>query len=297
MKTQDVLKIGGEHLNQLSGHVFDSIEIGKPVTTEAVVNLSRIISKLSPIVGNLIEFDTVAHLNEQKEFHPFGKWKRQDPGFPDAVFVGDVSPMPGFEIKAWFPLATEITARFKDSQNHFLDDQTHVCLLAWLPEHIMFGKPKIIDVCLVSGQSVAKARDIHYHNPPDYLVLEPEDTSERAAHLQQTNTIGHVLQKKSEEELAAARQIVESWGADGKVYQPTREYQALLRELTQKFTYREDTNYAKIDRIAHPEIEKFKKRVLNSKHTGVKISEWLQMLTGEIDLEKIEQAFSKKFGI
>ena len=72
-----------------------------------------------------------------------------------------------------------ITARFKDSQNHFKDDQTYVCLLAWMPDQLIFGKPHIIDVCVVSGLSVAQARDTHYHNPPDYLVLEPEDTTAR----------------------------------------------------------------------------------------------------------------------
>ena len=41
------------------------------------------------------------------------------PGFPDTIFIGpNVTPSPGFEIKAWFPLATEITARFKDSQKN-----------------------------------------------------------------------------------------------------------------------------------------------------------------------------------
>ena len=60
-------------------------------------------------------------LNDQPEYQELGEWQRQDPGFPDMIFVGPtVTPSPGFEIKAWFPLATEITARFKDSQNHFV---------------------------------------------------------------------------------------------------------------------------------------------------------------------------------
>jgi hypothetical protein len=175
MKTQDVIKLASHYLDALSGHTFDVLNVSKPLTANAAVNLAKVISKLSPLLGNLIEFNTVEFLNKQEEFAEFGMWQRQDPGFPDTIFVGKVQPTPGLEIKAWFPLATEITARFKDSQNHFQFDKTHVTMLAWLPEKIIYGKPRILDVCVVSGLSVAIARDTHYHNPPDYLVIEPID--------------------------------------------------------------------------------------------------------------------------
>jgi hypothetical protein len=194
MNSKEVLTSASLHLQDLAGHVFDLLAISKPISPDAAVNLAKVVSKLSPLLGNLIEFNTVEFLNDQPEYKSLGVWKRQDPGFPDAIFEGSISPQPGFEIKAWFPLATEITARFKDSQNHFKDDQTYVCLLAWLPDQLIFGKPQIIDVCVVSGRSVAEARDTHYHNPPDYLMLEPEDTTTRTRNLQQTNTNGYKWQ-------------------------------------------------------------------------------------------------------
>ena len=50
------------------------------------------------------------------DWNGIGEWIRQDPGFPDALFKSSIiQPNPGIEIKAWFPFATEITARFKDS--------------------------------------------------------------------------------------------------------------------------------------------------------------------------------------
>ncbi|MHC5728853.1 MAG: hypothetical protein ACYTXY_32995, partial [Nostoc sp.] len=210
MNTQDVIRLASQYLDNLSGHIFDVLDISKPVTVDAALNLAKVISKLSPLLGNLIEFNTVEFLNKQNEFSEFGKWQRQDPGFPDTIFVGKVQPTPGLEIKAWFPLATEITARFKDSQNHFQYDQTYVAMLAWLPEKIIYGKPRILDVCVVSGLSVALARDTHYHNPPDYLVLEPEDTTQRTANLQQTNTSGYKFQG-SVKEFLEAQKIVNSW--------------------------------------------------------------------------------------
>ncbi len=293
--TATAIEIASEHLHELGGHVFDLLTVEKPISLEAAVNLSKVVSKLSPLLGNLIEFNTVEYLNDQEEFEGRGEWERQDPGFPDTVFRG-VEPVPGFEIKAWFPLATEITARFKDSQNHFTDDNTYVCMLAWLPEKIIFGKPYILDVVVVSGASVALARDTHYHNPPDYLVLEPEDTSARTRNLQQTNTNGYKLQTNDPSEVARAEEIVRSWGPDGARYQPTPEYQQRLRELQGQFNYRLDTNYAKMDRIVHAELEAFKTRVMNTEVHGLKVREWERLFRSKNDAQ-IKWVLQEKLGI
>ncbi len=267
------------HLQSLTGHVFDVLTISKPDTAAEAVNLAKVISKLSPLVGNLIEFNTIEFLNAQPEYRSFGEWVRQDPGFPDTIFSGSVSPTPGFEIKAWLPLATEITARFKDSQDHFVEDQTYVCMLAWLPEQLIFGKPRIVDVCIVSGRSIAEARDRHYNNPPDYLVIEPEDTTARTRNLQQTNTNGYKFQGTTEQ-LKEAQRVVDGWDLASANYETTAEYQALLRELQREFSYRLDTNFAKMDRIAHSEIENFKQRVLNQVLHGHAIRKWNRLLYG-----------------
>ena len=90
MKTQDVIGLASQYLDNLSGHTFDVLEVSKPVSVKAAVNLSKVISKLSPLVGNLIEFNTIEFLNQQNQFTEFGTWKRQDPGFPDTIFVGRI---------------------------------------------------------------------------------------------------------------------------------------------------------------------------------------------------------------
>lgn len=278
MNTQEVITLARDYLRGLAGHEFDVLEVTKPVSPEAAVNLAKIISKLSPLVGNLIEFNSCEYLNDQAGFAEFGQWQRQDPGFPDTIFAGTVTPTPGFEIKAWFPLATEITARFKDSQNHFAQDQTYVAMLAWLPEFLIYGKPTIIDIVVVSGASVAKARDEHYHNPPDYLVLEPGDTTARTSNLQQTNTNGYKFQG-TPEQFREAQALVQGWGGNGSAYLPTVAYQELLRELIARFPYRLDTNFAKMDRIVHPEIEAFKERVYGTTFHGRTIGAWNRLLS------------------
>jgi hypothetical protein len=271
------------------------LEVTKPVSPEAAVNLAKIISKLSPLVGNLIEFNSCEYLNDQEGFAEFGEWKRQDPGFPDTIFAGRVTPTPGFEIKAWFPLATEITARFKDSQNHFAQDQTYVVMLAWLPEFLIFGKPKIIDIVIVSGASVAKARDDHYHNPPDYLVLEPGDTTARTSNLQQTNTNGYKFQG-TPEQFREAQALVQAWAGNGTAYLPTPAYQRLLRELTNRFPYRLDTNFAKMYRIVHADIEAFKDRVYSTEFHGRTIGAWNRLLSRGNE-EVIKHELEARFNI
>lgn len=278
MKTKDVIELASKHLQELPGNVFDVLTVSKPVSIEAAINLSKIVSKLSPLVGNLIEFNIVEFLNDYNELEELGEWKRQDPGFPDTIFEGSVNPTPGFEVKAWFPLATEITARFKDSQNHFLEDQTYVVMLAWLPEYIIYGKPRIIDILITSGSSVAKARDDHYHNPPNYVVLEPENTSERTQNLQQTNTNGYKFQNEKGS-FEDAEDFVNAWGEEGKIYKPDPEYQEQLRTLLRSFDYRLDTNFAKMDRIRHADIEEFKTRVHATVYQGLTVGEWNKLLS------------------
>ncbi|MFQ6573200.1 hypothetical protein [Pseudomonas sp. UM16] len=305
MNTNQVIQAASQHLNELPGHIFDVLAVSKPVSPEAAVNLAKIISKLSPLLGNMIEFNTCEFLNEKDDFKSLGKWIRQDPGFPDIIFDGGVEPTPGFEIKAWFPLATEITGRFKDSQTHFSGDQTHVALIAWLPEFLIFGRPKIIGIAVASGASVACARDEHYHKPPGYLVLEPQDTKTRTKNLQQTNTAGYKWQANDNlqiesQKLAEAAGLLESWGADAKKYSPSAEYQQKLKILTGRFDYRLDTNFAKLDRVGHAGVEAFAKSIYAMEYHGMTIGQWNKLLRGmktEKGTAALKTALTEKFGI
>jgi hypothetical protein len=131
--TQTAIQKASLHLLGLRGHILDLVTIAEPISPTAALNMAKVVSKLSPLLGNLIEINTAERLNSQNEFASRGHWKRQDPGFPDVIFEGNIVPAPGFEVKAWFPMATEITGRFKDSQEHFSQDQTQVVLLACFP--------------------------------------------------------------------------------------------------------------------------------------------------------------------
>jgi len=278
--TQSIIDTASGHLADFPGRLFDIFNIAKPSDIEEAVSLARlykIVSKISPLVGNLIEHDAVAFLNSFDDYGDEGTWIRQDPGFPDIIFRGNISPAPGFEVKAWYPFSTEITGRFRDSQKQFRENQTHLALLAWVPEKIVYGRPLLLDMAIIPGLALARARDRHYHNPPDYLVIEPEDTARRPGNLQQTNTSGYKFQQ-DREKLAEAQAIVNAWGKAAKDYRPTLQYQRKLHALMAQYRYRLDTNYAKIDRIAHAGVEAFKQSVLSTPLHGLTVREWLGIL-------------------
>jgi hypothetical protein len=140
----------------------------------------------------------------------------------------------------------------------------------------------------VSGASVAKARDDHYHQPPDYLVVEPNDTSARTRNLQQTNTNGYKWQG-TEKEREAAQQLLRSWVDKSPPGSTPADHQEIVQELRANFHYRLDTNFAKIDRIRHSEIEAFKGRVLSRTVHGMTIQKWAKILCSDNE-SRIERA-------
>ncbi len=267
-----VLDAATAAIEHLVGETLDILEITKPPDVVYATHLAKVVSKLSPLVGNMIEYNVTKILNSQS-WEVSGYWVRQDPGFPDVLFNSDLIPAPGFEIKTWFPLATEITARFRDSVTHFAANQTDVVMIAWIPEFLIYGKPKIIGIWRDTAKSLAQARDHHYHRPPHYLVFEPEDTSARTANLQQTNTNGYVFQGTNQELLEAEREV-QTWGDDGLIFDASPPYQLRLHELRNRYTYRLDTNFAKMDRIEHSGLEEFKSHTLSTEFFGYTLEEW-----------------------
>lgn len=264
-------------LKRLKSHYIDVLDINKPTSIDAALELSKVVSKLSPLVGNMLEFYIVDTLNKI-DWNCEGAWMRQDPDFPDAVFrSNEITPNVGFEVKAWYPFATEITGRFKTSTNILEQNLYDVALIAWLPEFVFWGKPQILDVGIFSGLSVAQARNDHYHNPPIYLVQEPQDTSDRTANLKQRNTLGFRFQESSANKLSDANIFMQQKNMTS-LYRADSLYQEDIKSLMSNFEYREDTNFAKIDRIMHSGIEDFKTHVMQLNYKGITVKQWLQLL-------------------
>lgn len=276
--SSEILKEALEEILKLKGHIFDVLAVSQPDNLDYAVFLSKIVSKLSSITGNMLEQKVAEILNENTKFAEFGAWERQDPDFPDTVFKSDyVKGNPGIEIKAWFPLATEMTARFKESLN-LCDEDTYVAVIAWLPEFIIHGRPKIIDVWVGKASEVAEARDNHYYRPPHYLVVEPQNTSSRTKNLKQSTVSGYVFQKDTEEEINLYQKAVDEvnlWPSHiRESYLPSEEYVKKINSLKSRYPYRLDTNFAKIDRVNHPGIETFKNSIYQYPLFDKTIADW-----------------------
>jgi len=276
-----LLTAASAQICKLEGHHFDILTVGKPADIQYAKELAKIISKVSPLVGNLIELEAIAQLNRIK-WPVAGSWQRQDPGFPDTIFRGNVTPSPGVEIKTWFPFATEITARFKESLDFFEHDQTNVAVLAWVPEFIIYGRPKIIGVWVGSARELSISRDSHYHNPPDYIVMEPGETDARTVNLQQSVVGGHKFQG-SDQDFAKAKEMCRKLGLVKGSYSTSAKYQDKLRKLVSAFDYRVDTNFAKIDRVGNESLEAFKEKVQAMTIDGKTVKQWSKVFQEDGD--------------
>ncbi len=273
-----------QQLLDLAGEDVDAIDV-KSVRTEEAPFLAKIVSKLSPMVGNLMEQRIVEVLDQGS---PDGfSWHRQDPGFPDAILrhQGQGDTHTGFEIKAWYVLSTEITGRFKESQNLLTGKNVNVVIVAWCMSHLIFGKPKILGVLNVSGSELAASRDRHYHKPPEYLTIEPQDTTARTANLQQSNVNGYKLQISDSDPvvLERIRRELEASPVRDEPHTPASQAQAL--DLMNKLTYRLDTNFAKIDRVANPDVERFKAAILSERYLGKTFTQWKRIFRDLNDLK------------
>lgn len=292
--TERVLELATEHLNTLIGHTFDVINIAQPNDENYARFLTKVVSKLSPIVGNMIEEQMSVHLNTIDELQNVGKWVRQDPGFPDNIFESDyLNSTPGIEVKAWFPLATEITGRFKTSQNLLTDNSTLLALVVWMPEFILYGRPKIIDIWIGTAHSIALARDSHYFDPPRYLVIEPQDTTTRTANLQQQNVEGYVFQPTTDIGIEELNDYFRDLGLNNLEYPPNQELLQAIERLRTNFQYRLDTNFAKLNRLQHAGINEFKRTVLDSElfQTEHSIRYWSGIQNNEIVFQEYLQRF------
>ncbi|MBC6806086.1 hypothetical protein CRD17_02510 [Corynebacterium sp. LK30] len=261
-------------LQELVGEDISAIEVASSSAAEAPF-FARIVSKLSPLVGNLLEQRIVTLLDENSS--DGYSWHRQDPGFPDAVLMRDADNqvLAGYEIKAWYVLSTEITGRFKESLNLLRGRNINVVIVAWCLSHLVFGKPRILGILTVSAEELASSRDTHYYNPPNYLVIEPTDTSERTINLRQSNVNGYALQKETSDSSQVEAALKKKYFIDEPHSERAQSEAEVLRN---KLSYRLDTNFAKIDRLKNVDVMEFKDAINSSIYLKYTVREWKQII-------------------
>lgn len=88
MNTTDILEQARTLLGNLTGEVLPVLEIIKPTSTAYALQLVKIVSKLSPLVGNLVELALVEMLNQRGQWPMGSQWVRQDPGITRCALCG-----------------------------------------------------------------------------------------------------------------------------------------------------------------------------------------------------------------
>jgi len=295
MEPRDYLEQAVDSLQNVKGEIYEVLDVGKPETVDEAVELSQVINKITPIVANTIEFRIAEYLNANMDLPDGARWERQDPEFPDVVLKGLSGGTPGIEIKAWYPLSTEMTGRFRETQRHLQDGLTKIAILAWLPEWVIYGEPQIVDIFVDDASGVAHSRDTKYHDPPQYLVLEPQDTSDRTRNLQQSNVRGHRLQDDDDERVREAEQLTEDLELDTGGYDSSFEYHRKLGRLYSEFEYRQESNFAKLARLKHTPLDNFDDNVMNSLFAGRSIEEW-RSAVGREDEDAIRELLERNLG-
>lgn len=275
-----------ELLSDLQGKKLEAVCLGPPKSIDHAAMLGRIIGKLSPLVSDLLEYEFAAHLNAASVCPPGTRWVKQDPGFPDLALDTGEARRAGIEIKTWFPLGTEVTGRFRESQTSLAASETLLMVVAWVPEFLLHGRPLTLRIWVDEAINVARVRDSKYHRPPQYIVIEPESASQRENTHHQSHAAGYFF-RGSQAELADAKAEIESWGSSLDF--SSAAYQANLWELTRKHPYVLDTNFAKFDRIEHKPLQDFKAEVLAMPLHGRTIGEWRDGIWAEAEdvLEEI----------
>lgn len=62
MKYTEILDTASKHLHSLKGQNMDVVDIAKPPTIDYARHLAKVVSKLSPLVGNMIEYNACIEL-------------------------------------------------------------------------------------------------------------------------------------------------------------------------------------------------------------------------------------------
>lgn len=237
--------------------------------------LGQKVSTLSPLIASLVEIAIVEEVNKGAKGY---QWIRQEPAFPDAAMLdgNGESTGSGLEVKAWHVLSTEITGRFKESRARLVSKDVRLTVVAWMLDHVVWGTPALLGVFSCPAIEIAEARDYHYYKPPTYLIVEPGDTADRTVNLQQSLVEGYRLQESNHDMIESAEALARASGeAANDPY--TTEAESLVALLMSRYSYRLETNFAKIDRVGHQGLGQWKAQTMSLVVQGRSVEEWVRV--------------------
>lgn len=276
----------------IDGEAIDVLTVNK-CDEDAVIGFLKNMSKLSSLIS--VEIESRA-LNRIEAIHDDDlpnnvAWVINElvggEKYPDLALADmDYNPSsdwvwPGVEIKAWCPFATEMSGRMMKGQSIMQKYPDQLLLVAWLPEHLLYGEPKVIGTWVGDGLEMAKSRDNYWHEPPNSLILEPDFSPDREAHKQHTN-VDRYLWDDADSKLSEARDMAKDLDLLGTAYSYKDDYQQRVRRLYSAFSYKKGTNFRKLNRLHHDPLDNFPENIRkNTIIEGKTVSEWNTHLKNE----------------
>ena len=269
--------INGQRINILTINKCDE---------DAVIPFLKNMSKLSSLISVQIETRSLARLDAiyGEDLPNDVEWVINErvggEKYPDLAFADlEFSPSsnwvwPGVEIKTWCPFATEMSGRMMKGQSIMENYPDQLLLVAWLPDHLLYGDPQVIGTWVGDGLEMAKSRDDYWHDPPKSLILEPDFSPDREAHKQHTN-VDRYLWDDDDSNLEAAEQMAKDLGLYATPYSYDDDYQENVRKVYNSFNYKKGTNFRKLDRLHHDPLDNFPDRIREDTIIeGKSLDEW-----------------------
>jgi hypothetical protein len=283
----------------IDGRNIDVFEVNR-CDEDAVIEFVKNMSKLSSLVSVEIETRSLKRLQSEYtgELPANVEWvineRVEGEKYPDLALADlDFNPptdwvWPGVEIKAWCPFATEMSGRMMKGQSIMKEYPDQLLLVAWLPEHLLYGEPKVIGTWVGDGLEMAKSRDNYWHyirddskTTPSSIILEPDFSPDREAHKQHTNSYRY-LWDDDDSKLDEVENMAKELNIWGEPYSPDDDYQKKVRRIYNSFNYKEGTNFRKLDRLHYDALDNFPDRIReNTTIEGKTLTEWLNHLRND----------------
>ena len=276
----------------LDGETIDVLTVNR-CKEESVIPFLKNMSKLSSLIS--VEIESMA-LNRVSNYYgnelPQNvEWmlnervageKYPDLALTDLTFDPPSNWVwPGVEIKAWCPFATEITGRMKKGQSIMEQYPDKLLLVAWVPENLLYGKPKVVGTWLGDGSDMAESRDDYWFNAPKSIILEPDFSPERDPSEQHTN-VDRFLWDDDNSKLDEARELARELGISNSNYSYDEEFQRRVRRLYSEYNYNHGTNFRKLARLHYDPLDNFPDNLRESTYIeGKSLQEWDRHLSNE----------------
>lgn len=209
-----------------------------------------VLTEVSTFVSRQMEDSLCAALNQR--CCPAGMmWQKQTNKFPDLILTADaLATGYGIEIKACFSHVKEASSRFWESANLLCPGKITILIVSWCLEtcdnSFCSGRPKVINHLTVDAYQTAIQRGMLHHKPEDgRIIKEPAIYSGKGQKCSAVRAL--VVLPSQKKDLAAMVHTLRKTSPKDLAH--TSSEQALVEIVIKHFTFSQDSNCGKLDRI------------------------------------------------